>query len=208
MSPFSRIALASSLALVSLGTVVSAQAPAPANANPAAIHSGHYAVEPSHTRVGFAVSHIGFTDWFGDFTGVSGTLSLDPRNVASAKVDVTIPTASVVTTNAKLDEELRSADWFDAGKYPTIRFVSTKVTKTGARSAAVTGNLTFHGVTRPVTLEARFNAGGVNPLDKAYTVGFNATAHIRRSDFGVKTYLPLIGDDVAIRISAAFEQKA
>ena len=208
MTVTTRIALASALALVSFGSVVTAQAPAPANPNPAAIHSGSYAVESSHTRVGFSVSHMGFSDWFGEFTGATGSLKIDPRHPEAARVDVTIPTASVVTTNAKLDDELRSADWFDAQAHPTIRFVSTRIVKTGARSARITGDLTFHGVTRPVTLNASFNAGGVNPLDKAYTIGFNASTHIRRSDFGVKTYLPLIGDDVAIRISAAFESRA
>jgi polyisoprenoid-binding protein YceI len=77
----------------------------------------------------------------------------------------------------------------------------------GARTALITGDLTFHGVTKPVVLKTTFNASGVNPLDKGTTVGFNATTTIKRSDFGVKTYVPLIGDDVTLRISAAFERK-
>ncbi len=204
----SRIIGALALATVPFGTFVHAQMPAPANPSPTAVQPGDYAVEPSHTRIGFAVSHMGFTDWYGDFTTVSGTLHLDPRHVAAAQVDVTIPVASISTTNTKLDGELRSADWFDAEHYPTIHFVSTKVVKTGPRTARIEGDLTLHGVTRPAALEASFNAGGVNPLSKAYTVGFNATTRIKRSDFGVKTYLPLIGDDVTVRISAAFERKS
>ena len=85
--------------------------------------------------------------------------------------------------------------------------INTMLERSGARTALITGNLTFHGVTKPVTLKASYNAGGVNPLDKATTIGFNATADIKRSDFGVKTYVPLIGDDVALRISAAFVMK-
>jgi polyisoprenoid-binding protein YceI len=176
------------------------------NTNPAAVTPGAYIVEPSHTRVQFAVSHIGFTQFFGDFTGASGTLSLDPKTVGASKVDVTLPVSSVSTTNATLDGELKSADWFDAATYPTIRFVSTKVVPTGGNKATITGNLTMHGVTRPVVLAASFNGSGVNPLSKGYTVGFDATTTLKRSDFGVKTYLPMIGDETSIRISAAFEK--
>jgi len=121
---------------------------------------------------------------------------------------VTLPVASISTTNTKLDAELKSGDWFDAERYPTIHFVSTQVFKTSARTAKITGDLTLHGVTRPVVLEAQFVGAGLNPFSKAYTVGFHATTTIKRSDFGVKTYVPLIGDSVAIKISAAFERKA
>ena len=196
------------LAAMPFGAMVQAQAPTPANHNPAAVEPGDYAVEPSHTRVGFSVSHMEFTDWFGEFANVAGSLHLDPRHAAASQVVVTIPVASIATTNAKLDGELRSADWLDAERYPTIRFVSTRVVKTGARTARISGNLTMHGVTRPATLLASFNASGINPLSKDYTVGFNATTRIKRSQFGVKTYVPLIGDEVTVRISAAFEHKS
>lgn len=193
------------LAVLAAAPAVRAEAPV-ANPAPGAARSGVYRVEPSHTRVQFTVSHMGFSDWYGDFTGVSGTLTLDPKAPARSQVSVSIPVASVTTTNATLDGELKSADWFDAARYPTIDFVSTKVTPTGPRTALIAGKLTFHGVTRPVVLKAAYLAGGTNPLSKAYTVGFNATTAIRRSDFGVKTYLPLIGDEVTLRISAAFEK--
>ncbi|MDB5577551.1 MAG: hypothetical protein JWR80_2727 [Bradyrhizobium sp.] len=180
----------------------------PANTDPTAVKAGSYVVEASHTRTQFTISHLGFTDWYGDFTGTSGSLSIDPKNIAATKLDITIPVSSVSTTNAKLDEELRSAAWLGAEQFPTMHFVSTKITRTGAKDAAISGNLTFHGVTLPVVLAATFNGAGVNPLNKAYTIGFNATTAIKRSDYGVKAYVPLIGDGVTIRISAAFEQKA
>jgi polyisoprenoid-binding protein YceI len=170
------------------------------------VQAGSYAVEPSHTRVQFSLSHLGFTDWWGDFTGVSGTLVLDPAKPGASKVDITIPVTSVSTTNAKVDGELRAPEWLDATAFPTIRFVSTKVVRTAPNKALITGDLTLHGVTRPVVLDTVFNGAGVNPLSKAYTVGFNATTTIKRSDFGVKTYVPLVGDETTIRISAAFEK--
>lgn len=179
----------------------------PANVtSPAAVQAGAYKVEPNHTRVLFAVSHLGFTTWYGDFTNASGSLQLDPADPARSRIEVSVPTASVATTNATLDGELKSPDWFDAQRFPTTSFVSRKVTVTGPGQAEVAGDLTLHGVTRPVILHARFNAAGINPLDKAYTVGFEVSGHIKRSDFGVSKYVPLVGDDVELIISAAFEK--
>lgn len=176
--------------------------------SPGAVRPGAYKVEPGHTRMLFAVSHMGFTTWYGDFAGASGTLQLDVAKPADSRLEISVPTASVTTTNAKLDSELKSADWFDAARYPTITFKSRQVTVTEPGRADVLGDLTLHGVTRPVTLKARFNGAGVNPLDKAYTVGFEVSGHIKRSDFGVSKYVPLIGDDVDLILSAAFEKVA
>ena len=88
-----------------------------------------------------------------------------------------------------------------------MSFKSEKVVATGKDTADVEGQLTLHGVTRPVTLHATFNGAGVNPMDKHYTVGFDAKGRIKRSDFGVKTYVPLIGDEVDLILSAAFEKQ-
>jgi polyisoprenoid-binding protein YceI len=172
--------------------------------NPADVRAATYHVEPSHTRILFAVSHMGFTTWYGDFTHAAGTLTLDPKNLAAANFDIAVPANSVSTTNTTLDGELNSPKWFDTAKYPTIEFKAEKVLRTGPDSAAVTGALTFHGVTRPETLQVTFNAAGLNLLTKEYTVGFNATGVIKRSDFNQNTYVPLIGDDVTLTISAAF----
>ena len=177
------------------------------NRDPAAVLSGAYTVEPSHTRVLWAVSHMGFTTWYGEFTKVSGKLFLSPKSVDLSALEIHIPTASVSTSNAKLDGELKSADWFDAAKYPEIVFKAVKVTRTGKDTADVSGDLTFHGVTKPATLKTKFNASGVNMLDKKYTVGFEVSGQLIRSDFGVKTYVPVVGDDVTLIISAAFERE-
>ncbi len=190
-----------SLALLAAtaGGPVMAAPGGPANPDPAAVTAGRYVVEPVHTRVQFTVSHMGVTNWYGDLTGATGSLVLDPKNPASSKLEIALPVASVKTTNAALDEELRSPQWMDATGHPMIRFVSTRVVRNGPRAATVTGNLTFHGVTKAV-----FNGAGTDPVAKAYTAGFDATTTIRRSDFGMNTYVPLIGDAVEIRISAAF----
>jgi polyisoprenoid-binding protein YceI len=197
--------VAASLTVTS--AVALAQAPMELVRDPAAVQAGAYDVEPIHTRVLFSVSHLGFTTWYGEFTNVSGALTLDPKKPAGSALEIHIPVATVSTTSAKLDGELKSDAWLDATQFPEIVFKSTKVTETGKDTAKVTGDLTFHGVTKPVTLAVKFNGAGTNPLDKKYTAGFEVSGKIKRSDFGVKTYVPLIGDDVDLIISAGFEHK-
>jgi polyisoprenoid-binding protein YceI len=192
------LALSLSLALPTLAQT------APST-DPAAVRPGAYKVEPSHTRILFSVAHMGFSTWYGDFTGASGTLRLDPARPANSELQVSVPVASVSTTNSVLDGELKSADWLDAARFPTMSFTSRQVTVTGPGRADVLGDLTLHGVTKPVTLHATFNAAGTNPLSKAYTVGFEARGAIKRSDFGITKYAPLIGDEVQLILSAPFE---
>jgi polyisoprenoid-binding protein YceI len=178
-----------------------------ASADPAAVKPGHYKVEGYHTQVGFSISHFGFTDFSGAFSGASGVLQLDPAAPANSKLDVTIPVSSVLTTVPPLTEELKGATWFNAAQFPSATFASTQVTRTSETTATIVGDLTLHGVTRPVTLKARLVGAGVNPIDKAYTTGFEATGVIKRSDFGITQYLPLLGDDVRLTIAGAFEQQ-
>jgi len=199
------VAIAATLGAVLIAGSAFAQM---ASQDPKAVQAGTYAVEPSHTRVEFAVTHFGFTRYWGDVTGVSGSLTLDPKNAAADQVSVTIPVASVSTTNTKLDEELKSPMFLNGAAYPTITFVSRAVTRTGPTTADIAGDLTLHGVTRPVTLKAKFNASGANPMSKKYTVGFDAHGVINRSDFGVKAFVPMVSDAVDIDISAAFEKTA
>ncbi len=194
-------ALAGTLASAAL-----AQTAAPAIHDPARVHAGSYKIDPNHTQVTFGVSHMGFSEYRGRFSGADGTLQIDPKHVASAKLDVSVPVSSVSTTSDKLDGELRSADWLNAGQFPQMRFRSVKVTPTGAGRARIDGELTLHGQTRPVTLQARFMGAGTDPLAKVYTVGFEASGTLNRSAFGVKTYLPLIGDEISLTIAGAFQK--
>ncbi|EHP82229.1 YceI family protein [Methylorubrum extorquens DSM 13060] len=150
---------------------------------------------------------MGFSNYAGGFSDVSGSLTLDPKNPAASKLSVKIPVASVTTTSAKLTDELKGDQWLDAGKYPTMTFVSTKVAPAGKDHAKVTGDLTLHGVTKPVILDVTLVGAGANPLNKKYTVGFEATGTLKRSEFGVKTYVPLIGDELHLTIAGAFERQ-
>jgi polyisoprenoid-binding protein YceI len=175
-----------------------------ASKDPKAVKAGTYKVEPYHTQLGFSISHFGFSDFSGFFSEASGTLEFDPNKLSIAKLDVSVPVQSVLTTVPPLTEQLKGDQWFDAAKFPNATFVSTKISKAGADTATITGDLTLHGVTKPVTLKARLVGSGTNPLDKSFTVGFEATGAIKRSDFGIKQYLPLLGDDVALTIAGAF----
>ena len=176
-------------------------------ADPASVPAGTYTLETNHTRVAFNIDHMGFSNWYGDFTGAKGTLVLDPKNIAASQLDITIPTASISTTNTVVDGELKDPTWFDAAKYPTITFHSTAVTSTGGDTAKVTGDLTFHGVTKPVVLDVTFNGSGpgMNPLQTR--AGFSATTTIKRSEYGVGKYVPLVGDDVTLNIEVEFQKK-
>lgn len=204
--------LARTLTVLTLPGMILAGLAAPAHAQVAnheasKVEAGTYAVDPDHTQVGFGVSHMGFTTYYGHFSGASGTLVLAPAKPADSRLEITVPAGTISTTSDKLDGELKSEQWFDVAKFPQVTFRSTKVISAGQGAAKVTGDLTLHGVTRPVTLDVHFVGAGTNPLNKKYTVGFQATGEISRSAFGVKTYVPLIGDAVAITLSGAFEKQ-
>jgi polyisoprenoid-binding protein YceI len=179
------------LALASLlGVAVSAQA-APVT----------YKLDPGHTMVLFSWNHFGYSNPTADFGLGDGTVVFDEQNPAKSSVDVTLPLASLDTHVPALDKHLKEADFFDADKYPTVTFKSTKVQPLGGHKFNVTGDLTVHGVTKTVVLAATLNKVGPHPMSKAQAIGFDATASIKRSDFGVGAYVPKVGDEISIRIT-------
>lgn len=202
--------LAAALATAALGAPLIAQQAGgtPGAADAARVTKGSYAVDPAHSQVLWRVSHLGFNDYFGLFGDVSGTLEIDPANLRAAKVNVTIPLRSLKTNSDGLSKHLASADFFEFDKWDTATFRSTSVTldADGVR-AAIAGDLTLRGVTRPVTLNTRFEGAGTNPMNKKETVGFHALGTVKRSEFGMNYALPGIPDDVELAISVAFEKQ-
>ena len=192
-------------ALLSLSTAAPAALAQTAASTLGSVKAGTYKVESYHTQVEFSLSHFGFTNYAGLFSGATGSLQLDPAHLTAAKLDITIPIESITTTVPKLTDELKGAQWFDTAKFPSATFTSTKVVAGSDGETTITGNLTLHGITKPVVLRAHFVGAGVNPIDKAYTVGFEATGTIKRSEFGVSSYVPAVGDDVQLTIAGAFE---
>ena len=210
-----RLAIAAAFALASTATLAQAPSAPPGSRNPAAVSGGTYSVDPHHTLVTWTLDHMGFSPYTGIFGGVTGTLVLDPKRPNLAKVDVSIPVSKVVTASAGLTEHLLRAgkngakpDFF--GDSPgEARFVSTTVVATGQK-ARIRGNLTLNGVTRPVSLDATFYGAGKLPaaMGGSENVGFRATGTIMRSQFGLTTGIPMVGDAVKLDISAAFQKKS
>ncbi|MFM9977200.1 MAG: YceI family protein [Sphingomonadaceae bacterium] len=206
------------LPLLALAPFAIAQMPteAPGKVDPARVKAGSYTADASHTLVGWEVNHFGFNDYYGLFGDITGTLVLDPARPQDAKVDISIPIGKVTTASAGLTEHMLRAgkdggkpDFFGPAPAPA-RFVSTSVTidPKDRTKAKIVGNLTMNGVTKPVTLEAEFTGAGINPFNKKETVGFEAETEIKRSEWGIGYGIPLVGDDVELDISVAFEKTA
>ena len=159
-----------------------------------------YRFDTVHTQVFFCVNHLGFSNPCGRMRVKSGFIHFDDNHWERAKVDVVVDTTSLDMGDAKWNAPLRSWQFLETDKYPRAHFVSTTVTKNGDRSAIVHGQLTLHGITRPLKLNVTFNRAGVDAYSLHYTAGFSATATLKRSEFGIKKYLPDIGDDVTLRI--------
>jgi polyisoprenoid-binding protein YceI len=195
--------------LIATAATLTSLAPVQAQgiADPAKAEGGSFVLDPAHTMIVFSISHMGFTTFYGSFADKSGTLTFDPKAPAKSALEVTVSTASVSTNVEHLNNHLKTPDFLDTEKFPSATFKATKIEVTGPETGKITGDLTLHGVTKPLTLDAKFHGAGVNPLDKKYTVGFDATTVIHRSDYDIKTYVPLVGDDVTLMISAGFERK-
>lgn len=162
-----------------------------------------YALDPVHTRVLFAVEHAGFSKALGTVSGSSGTLVFDPDDWAAATLEVTVPLRRADLGDAKWNEATLARNLLDAERFPDAHFVSTKVEASDATHAKVTGNLTLHGVTHPVTLDVTLNALKRHPLPPfRRTAGFSATATLSRAAFGVDAWKSMIGDTVELRIEA------
>jgi polyisoprenoid-binding protein YceI len=168
-----------------------------------------YDIDASHSEVVFGWNHFGFSNPTARFDKIEGSVLLDRADLTKSSISVSLPLESLDTRVAKLDEALKSPDFFDAAKYPTITFTSTKVEETGENSLKITGDLTIHGVTRPVTLDAKVNKIGIFEIPgviKAQAAGFDATTVIRRSDFGVTKYVPAVSDEIPVRITLDAKQ--
>jgi polyisoprenoid-binding protein YceI len=172
-----------------------------ATAGTAAAAPVTYKLDPGHTMVLFSWNHFGFSNPTANLGQVDGTLVYDEAAPTKSTVEATLPLAGLDTFVPKLDEHLKSGDFLDAAKYPTVTFKSTKVTSAGKDKLKVTGDLTVHGVTKPVTLDVTVNKVGPHPMMKVQTAGFDATATIKRSDFGVGAYVPNVSDEIKIRIT-------
>lgn len=204
-------------AVASLGLATAcAQASPPVPAVPT------YKVEPTHASLTWKVNHQGLSLYTARFTQFDATLTFDPANPAASTLSATVNPLSVRTDYsgdfkathanspyASWDEALaRDPKWFNADAHPAITFNGTGITVTGENTGTVTGDLTFLGVTKPVTLNVRFNGEKEFPWNNgAKSIGFSATGTIKRSEFGMATMLGGLGDDVEIALEVEFLQQ-
>ncbi len=159
-----------------------------------------YRLDPVHCQVLFFADHLGFSKQMGRFTGVRGTISYDPDKPAAARVDVVIDVASLWLGDAAWERKMRSRDFFDSERYPTMRFVSTRFKPTGERTGVLQGDLSLRGVTRQIELAVTINRIGRNSFNLKETAGFSARGTLRRSAFGMNRLKAAIGDEVEIRL--------
>lgn len=168
---------------------------------PSAFAAETFTLDPNHTYVLWRIKHLGFSTQAGKWYA-SGTLVLDKDKPENSKVNAVINVADMGTGLPELDKHLKGKLFFDTEQFPKATFVSDKVDVTSKTTANVHGMLTIHGISKPVTLAVVFNQSGVNPISDNETVGFGATTEIKRSDFGMKTLVPALGDEVKIEIGA------
>lgn len=164
-----------------------------------AIAADSYTIDPRHTYPSFEISHLGYSIQRGRFNSTAGKIILDPAD-RTGRIDITIDPASVDTGLDELEKVLRSDEFFDIARYPAIIFSSRALKFDGDRLAATDGDLTMHGVTRPVSLKIDHFKCGPNPITRKQQCGANAVTTLRRSDFGIAKYVPMVGDDVTIAI--------
>lgn len=182
----------------------------------APLRADRYAIDPEHTEVRFTWDHLGMSRQGGRFVDVSGTLEFDEARPDASSLAVIIKVASLWTGVAALDSQLvKSREFFDAAKFPTITFKSAGVRQTSARTADVIGDLSINGVARPVVLNVTWNYAGAHPMAKInpafsdqYVAGFSAQTQIRRSDWGLTRTVPFVSDEIQISIETEFKRTA
>ncbi len=195
------------LALMAMPFLANAQESTPLSGMP----SGLYELDKNHASITWKVSHLGLSDYTARFTDFDIDIDLDAQDPVRSRVRATIDPTSIKTDYPEPDKKdfdaklVNDASWFNATQFPKITFNSTNVEKTDENTGKVTGDLTFLGVTKPVTLDVTFNkAIGNHPFANKPALGFSATTSLKRSDYGMTTYLPNIGDEVQVIIEAEF----
>ena len=161
-----------------------------------------YVFDKSHTNIMWFASHFGFSDSMGQFMEYDGHILLDRDTPENSAVEVNIHTASVMTGLEKFDAHLKSGDFFDVDTFPLATFKSTRVDVIDRQHAKVLGDFTLLGKTHPLLLQVTLNKIGVNPYNQKQTAGFDVSATLKRSEFGMDYALPGVGDEVKLQIKA------
>ena len=172
--------------------------------NETRVPPGHYELDPDHTSITFDIDHFKYSRFTMRFDRKQGQLDWSEGGLGRSSATVTIDAASIDTNVPLLDKMVKSASMLDVSRYPEVRFTSTRFERTGESRGTLTGDLTIHGVTQPVTLDVTFNGFAPDPLTKKDTLGFSADGNFSRAKFGLATWYPAVGDDIHVRVQAEF----
>jgi polyisoprenoid-binding protein YceI len=175
------------------------------------VHSGDakpngiaYVLNKDHSKILFSISHFVVSSTQGQFTAFDGKLNFEPQAPEHGAVTIHVSPGSVSTGIAARDDHLRTADFFDAARFPLATFESTSLTRTSGTIGKLTGQFSLHGVTRPLTLAVTLRTPDLN----ADRLSFSATGTVKRSDFGMTQYQGVIGDEVSLTIEAEFDKES
>jgi polyisoprenoid-binding protein YceI len=165
-----------------------------------------WSADKAHSKLGFAITHLMISDVEGSFKNFTSTVTASKDDFSDAAIELNAEVASVNTDNDQRDAHLKGEDFFDAAKYPQLTFKSTSVKKLAGNKYKVFGNLTLHGITKPVTLDATLRGVTVNPMSKKPTAGFKVSGTIKRSDFnfGTKYAAAMLSDEVTLTANTQF----
>lgn len=163
---------------------------------------GVYQADPRHTSVTFSVGHMGLSRTVGRFGAVEATLTLDAETIENSRLVAVIPVTSVDSGLADFDRFLSGGQFMDAAAYPEIRFETTRVERTGPRTARVAGDLTLHGQTHQETMDVTFNSARTHPFDGRYMTGFSAVMTIHRARYGLTAFAEMVDDAITIEIES------
>lgn len=172
----------------------------------AAIASGEYELDENHAYIEFSYSHLGLSNPKLRFNEFDAVLNLNGEDMTISSVSINIDAASIDSAIAQFNDELKGEDFFDVANHPTITFASTSYEETSPATGTLSGELTIKGITRPVTLDVRINAANENVMSRKHMIGFSAAGVLNRSDFGLDAGLPMVGDEVSLRIQTEFEK--
>jgi len=170
------------------------------------ITPGTYVPDDRHAYLSFSYSHLGLSNpqlFFRDF---DATLELDGGNMSNTAVNITIDAASIDSSVPELDDDLKSAEFFDVANHPEITFRSTAYEQASEDTGRLTGELSVRGVTKPVTLDVKINSAAMNRMTRKEMIGVSVTGTINRSDYGLNAYMPIVGDELSLDIQVEFEK--
>ncbi len=170
------------------------------------LRAGQYTLDPDHAYLTFRIGHLGLSTIVGRFNGLNASLDFDPKKMIDMQLDGIIDMQSIDLNNSDLEERLRGAAWFNTSQFPAASFSTRDVSQSGQNQFQIIGELDLRGIKRPVTLDAVFHGGADNILTGKYTIGFSATAQIKRSEFGMDAFAALVSDDISIEIHAEFQR--